>query len=114
MMKSTQVFGTAPYVKVSFKDLNLPPNSAFPFFDREKITMPALVLFIISMENVGNGICETLHFKIFLEELVPGPSYDPSNYAARRAWYAISSKIKSNLSIFNIFTNCMEPSSAVI
>ena len=33
----------------SIRDLNLPPNSAFPFFDRKKITMPALVLFIISM-----------------------------------------------------------------
>ncbi len=30
-------------------DLNLPPNSRVPFFYREKITMPALLLFIISM-----------------------------------------------------------------
>ena len=33
----------------SIRNLNLPPNSAFPFFDWKKITMPALVLFIISM-----------------------------------------------------------------
>ena len=32
----------------SIRDLNLPPNSAFPFFDW-KITIPALVLFITSM-----------------------------------------------------------------
>ena len=41
------------------RDLNLPPNSAFPFFDWKKITMPALVLFIISMLNIPkqNLIC---------------------------------------------------------
>ena len=33
----------------SVRDLNLPPNSAFPFFNWKMITMPALVLFIISM-----------------------------------------------------------------
>ena len=33
------------------RGLNLPPNSALPFFDRKKITMPALVLFIISMHT---------------------------------------------------------------
>ena len=27
-------------------------------------------------ENAGNGICKTLHFKIFPGEHVPGPPYD--------------------------------------
>ena len=35
----------------SIRDLNLPPNSAFPFFDWKMITMPALVLFILSMAS---------------------------------------------------------------
>ena len=36
-------------------------------------------------ENAGNGICETLHFKIFPGEDAPGPPYDTHGYAARRA-----------------------------
>ena len=35
----------------SIWDLNLPPKSAFPFFDCNKIAMPALILFIISMKH---------------------------------------------------------------
>ena len=47
-MKTTQVFGTAPVSKHP-RVLNLPPNSAFPFFDWKMITMPTLVFSIISM-----------------------------------------------------------------
>ena len=47
-----QVFGMAPMSKHS--ELEFSPNSAFPFFDRKKITMPALVLFIISMLNLAS------------------------------------------------------------
>ena len=34
-------------------------------------------------ENAGNGICETLHFKIFPGDHAPGPP--TTHYAARRA-----------------------------
>ena len=36
-------------------------------------------------ENAGNGICESVHFTIFPGEYAPGPPYDPSSYATRRA-----------------------------
>ena len=53
----------------SIRNLNLPPNSAFPFFDWKKITMPALVLFIISMGSMVSTLMRKKECSVLIDFL---------------------------------------------
>jgi hypothetical protein len=66
--------------RIHIRDLNLPPNSRVPFFDWIKITMPPLVLFIISMHSPPDNIQTGGHpggWMPFISALGTGPWRQP-------------------------------------